>query len=147
LQNSEIHCALFTPENAHYDSSATSFGTLSFKSLCHQKVFLVGQLLEAGVHVLWTDNDIVWLSDPVALLLDVERRGPQTGHLVFNDVVESWSNYETKWRRSRDDNAASIDLFVQCDDDGLCAGFFLIRSHSVTIQYLSKVCALSVMRA
>ena len=125
---------LFTNQNAHYDSSASSFGTLSFKSLCHQKVYLVSQLLEAGVNVLWTDNDIVWLADPIPLMLQAER------DLRSSTVaVECWQNYEMKCRRAAEAPTTPIGLFVQCDDDGLCAGFFLIRSNVETIQYLSKV--------
>lgn len=152
-----VQCVLFKTVNAQYDSDATSFGTLSFKNLCHQKVYLVQQLLEVGLHVLWTDNDIVWLADPLAAIRQIEQAGPQPSHLVFdNGKLDDWSNFETKWRRtsvvntgaaaagSTNDSSAAlanapVDLFVQCDDDGLCAGFFLIRSNSVAIQYLNKV--------
>lgn len=136
------HCALFVNRDAHYDAGASSFNTLAFRSLCHQKVFLVSQLLAVGVHVLWTDTDIVWLDDALAALDAAERAGPTTAdgaHLQFADAIDEWPNWAAKWRVALAPQRRPVDLLVQCDDDGLCAGFFLVRANAATIDYMNQV--------
>ncbi|KYQ88315.1 WD40 repeat-containing protein [Tieghemostelium lacteum] len=97
-----------------YGEDAESYGNVGFRAICNEKPLVVLDVLKKGYNVLWTDTDIVWLSDPLK---------------HFYETVNRQHSFE-------DD---SIDLYVQQDDDDICAGFYFIRSNPRTIQYMETV--------
>eukprot|EP01132_Coremiostelium_polycephalum_P004049 gene4049-5068_t len=96
-----------------YGEEPESYGNIGFRAICNEKPLAVLDVLRKGFNVLWTDTDIVWLSDP----MDHFNRLNRLHGFAVDD----------------------IDLFVQQDDDDICAGFYFIRSNPKTIAYMEKV--------
>lgn len=95
-------CMLPKEDEVLWGEDSENFGTVGFKAICNEKPFLVLEIVKDGWDVLWTDVDIVWLSNPFPYFTDV-------------------------------------DFTVQQDDDGLCAGFFLLRSTPAGLAWMQRV--------
>jgi WD40 repeat protein len=115
--------------DAVYSGNAVAFGTVEFISICHEKVILVAHLMRAGLHVLWTDTDIVWLDD--ARHRVARARTPdalaQCAPLTDLSLLLPEVNARARYVVSASD---AVDFVFQADDDGLCAGFYWARGAS-----------------
>jgi hypothetical protein len=128
-------------------------------------VWLVQQLLDCNISVLWSDTDIVWKRDCLNDVLQLQLSGVQPNDILFcsYDKLDYWQREESKWRiycnnnnnnnnrisdnneknngnnNDNDDNEKkqNLDLIVQSDDDGLCAGFFLAHPTLYTRHYFN----------
>eukprot|EP01133_Synstelium_polycarpum_P001536 gene1536-1793_t len=96
-----------------YGEDAESYGGVGFRAICNEKPLVVLDVLKRGLNVLWTDTDIVWHADPLAYIKQLDTTYP----------------------------CASIDMYIQQDDDDICAGFYYIRSNARTIAYMETVIA------
>ncbi|GAM28636.1 hypothetical protein SAMD00019534_118120 [Acytostelium subglobosum LB1] len=99
-----------------YGEQPESYGGVGFRAICNEKPLVVLDVLKRGYNVLWTDTDIVWLSDPFT---------------AFQQAA-----YAAGIDYQRD-----IDLIIQQDDDDVCAGFYYIRSNATSISYMEQVIA------
>ncbi|KAM9973935.1 hypothetical protein ACTFIW_007597 [Dictyostelium discoideum] len=94
-----------------YSENAESYGDIGFRAICNEKPLVVLDVLKKGYNVLWTDTDIVWKRDPfIHFYQDINQENQ-----FIND---------------------DIDLYVQQDDDDICAGFYFIRSNQRTIKFI-----------
>ncbi|KAN0040662.1 hypothetical protein ACTA71_009000 [Dictyostelium dimigraforme] len=94
-----------------YGENAESYGNIGFRAICNEKPLVVLDVLKKGYNVLWTDTDIVWQRDPF---------------IHFYQHINQESGF----------NDEDIDLYVQQDDDDICAGFYFIRSNQRTIKFI-----------
>jgi WD40 repeat protein len=135
---SSVACVLAPRSSACvYDASAAAFGSVAFISICHLKAWLVAQLLQAGLHVLWTDTDIVWLSDARTQLDALRARPASAWRHRVSEIARLAPLLHDRARFARAGDP--LDLIFQADDDGLCAGFFFARSSARTLAFMDSV--------
>lgn len=118
-----------------YSGDAAAFGSVGFIGICHEKAWLVTRLLRAGLRVLWTDTDIVWLDDArLRLAAEVVRSD-------WPHRVDALARLEPVWpARARIARPLEpLDLAFQADDDGLCAGFFYAAPTAFTLAFMDSV--------
>jgi hypothetical protein len=120
---------------ATYDGNAASFGSVGFVGICHEKAWLVAHLMRFGLHVLWTDSDIVWLDD--ARLLVARQSTALAAMPRIESVAPLLPVAHARARIVRD--ADAVDFVFQADDDGLCAGFFLARASPRALRFMDSV--------
>ncbi|EGC35435.1 hypothetical protein DICPUDRAFT_152231 [Dictyostelium purpureum] len=114
--NKKINTEFFDNEGV-YGEEAESYGNIGFRAICNEKPLVVLEVLKQGYNVLWTDTDIVWQKDPF---------------IHFYNEINKSNGFE---------NNDDIDLYVQQDDDDICAGFYFIRSNPKTIKYIHDTIA------
>ena len=126
------------------EAGAYDQGTLAYAQIVRLKTRPVLSALEQGFHVLFTDTDIVWLSDPRPWLL--ERAGLGRATSAALDILVQ-SDYDPSNDR-RCSTAADCPRSFRCDTQSgvcapeVCSGFYLLRAGQAALSFVTRVQAL-----
>jgi hypothetical protein len=128
------------------DVGAYDQGSEPYAQVVRLKTRPVLSALEAGYHVLFTDTDIVWLSDPRPWLAKRAGLGGD-GSAALDVLVQS--DYDPS-NDARCSSGRDCWRSFRCDDGACaheaCSGFYLLRADQPAISFVTRVQALIAQR-